>query len=254
MRTDDVSRMNWSFYPISGPRAFEEVVDQITFAIRAGAYKPGDRLPLVEELALTMQVSKPTIGEAIKVLSRAGLLVAQRGASGGLTVVSDQIPETLVMRRASGWREATLLELVEARRPIEMQIVKLAAERATEDDFKAMTYSIDQLKALGTVQGMRRMYYENLFHYDLGRAARSELLAFYQHQILEQLTLLLHDFFARTIDVSVTVDMHVRTLEALKRRDIKTLERVTDEHMSMLENSDFVKQHAPSRLPRRAMG
>jgi len=249
-----VSRTNWSFYPISGPRAYEEVVDQITFAIRSGAYKPGDRLPLVEELALTMQVSKPTIGEAIKVLSRAGVLVAQRGASGGLTIVSDQIPETLVMRRASGWREAALKELVEARRPIEMQIVKLAAERATEEDFKALAYSVEQLKSLGTVQGMRRMYYENLFHYDLGRAARSELLAFYQHQILEQLTLLISDFFARTIDVGVTVDMHMRTLEALKRKDIMALERITDEHLMMLENSDFVRDHAPERLPRRAMG
>jgi DNA-binding FadR family transcriptional regulator len=242
-----VSRSNWSFYPISGPRAFEEVVDQITFAIRAGAYKPGERLPQVEDLALTMQVSKPTIGEAIKVLSRAGVLSAQRGASGGLTVVSDHIPETLVMRRPSGWREATLKELVEARRPIEFQLVRLAAERATEADHGALAYAIEQLKAQG-VQGMRRMYFENLFHYNLGRAARSELLAFYQHQVLEQLYLLLRDFFARTVDVSVTVDMHARTLDALRRKDMAELEAVTDEHLSLLEHSDFVREHAPVRL------
>lgn len=243
----------WNFYPISGPRAYEEVVDQITFAIRAGAFRPGDRLPLVEELALTMQVSKPTIGEAIKVLSRAGVLVAQRGASGGLTVVSDNIPEALVMRRASGWREATLKELVEARRPIEMQIVMLAADRATEEDITALRYSVDKLKEQGQTGGVRRMYYENLFHYNLGRAARSELLAFYQHQILEQLTLLLRDFFTRAIDVSVTVHLHLRTLEALIRRDKKALERITDEHLSVLEESDFLREYAPVRLQRRAM-
>ena len=244
----------WNFYPISGPRAFEEVVDQITFAIRSGAFKPGDRLPLVEELAQTMRVSKPTIGEAIKVLSRAGVLVAQRGASGGLTVVSDNIPEALVMRRPTGWREATLKELVEARRPIEMQIVMLAAERATQEDYAALDYAIEQLKAQGKLEGMRRMYYENLFHYNLGRAARSELLAFHQHQIIEQLTLQLRDYFARTIDVSVTVHYHGRTLEALKRKDIKALEKITDEHLGMLEDSDFVRAHAPVRLQRRAMG
>lgn len=244
----------WSFYPISGPRAYEEVVDQITFAIRAGAFKPGDRLPLVEELAQTMQVSKPTIGEAIKVLSRAGVLVAQRGASGGLTVVSDNIPEALIMRRASGWREATLKELVEARRPIEMQIVMLAAERATEEDHAALRYAIEKLKEQGHLGGMRRMYYENLFHYNLGRAARSGLLAFYQHQILEQLALLLRDFFTRTVDISVTVHLHQRTLDALIRGDRKALERITDEHLGVLEESDFLREHAPVRLQRRAMG
>ncbi len=244
----------WNFYPISGPRAYEEVVDQITFAIRTGAFKPGDRLPLVEALAQTMQVSKPTIGEAIKVLSRAGVLVAQRGASGGLTVVSDNIPESLIMRRASGWREASLKELVEARRPIEMQIIMLAAERATAEDHAALRYAIEKLKEQGVPAGMRRMYYENLFHYNLGRAARSELLAFYQHQILEQLALLLRDFFTRTVDVSVTAHFHQRTLDALIKGDKKALERITDEHLRVLEESEFLRDHAPERLQRRAMG
>ncbi len=243
----------WNFYPISGPRAYEEVVDQIAFAIRAGAFKPGDRLPLVEELAQTMQVSKPTIGEAIKVLSRAGVLVAKRGARGGLTVVSDNIPEALVMSRASGWREATLKELVEARRPIEMQIALLAAERATENDFAALRYAIDKLKELGHLGGLRRMYYENLFHYSLGHAARSDLLAFYQHQNLEQLTLLLRNFCTRTLDISVTVHLHLRTLDALVRRDKKALERVTDEHLGVLEESDFLREYASVHLQRRAM-
>lgn len=247
-------RNNWNFYPISGPRAYEEVVDQITFAIRAGAFRPGDRLPLVEALAETMQVSKPTIGEAIKVLGRAGVLVAQRGASGGITVVSDNIPEAFVMRHSLGWREATLKELVEARRPIEMQIVALAAERATEEDHAALRFAIDKLREQGPHGGARRVYCENLFHYSLGRAARSELLAFYQHQILEQLMLVLRDFISRTIDVSVTVHLHSRTLDALIRRDKKALERITDEHLGLLENSDLLREQTPVRLQRRAMG
>lgn len=248
-----MNRRIWNFYPISGPRAFEEVVDQITFAIRTGAFKPGDRLPLVEDLALAMKVSKPTIGEAIKVLSRAGVLVAQRGACGGLTVVSDAIPEALIMRRPSGWREATLKELVEARRPIEMQIVMLAAERATAEDFEALRYAVNQLKAQSNLHIMQRIHFENLFHYNLGRAARSELLAFYQHQILEQLSLLLRDYLIRTVEVSVAADQHERTLIALERRDKKALEAITDEHLGLLERSEFMREHAPARLERRAM-
>ncbi|MGD9536694.1 MAG: FadR/GntR family transcriptional regulator [Alphaproteobacteria bacterium] len=248
-----MNRSVWSFYPISGPRAFEEVVDQITFAIRTGAFKPGDRLPLVEELALAMKVSKPTIGEAIKVLSRAGVLVAQRGASGGLTVVSDTIPETLTMRRPSGWREATLKELVEARRPIEMQIVMLAAERATPEDFEALRYAVNQLKAQSNLHTMQRLHFENLFHYNLGRAARSELLSFYQHQILEQITLLLRDHFPQAVEVSTSAGHHERMLNAMERGDKKALMAIADEHLGLVESIAAKQAHAPARLGRRAL-
>ncbi len=245
----------WNFFPISGLRAFEEVVDQIVFAVRAGAFKPGDRLPLVEQLAETMQVSKPTIGEAVKALSRAGVLVAQRGASGGLTLVSDNIPDSLMMRRAPGWRESSVKELVEARRPIEMQIVMLAAERATEEDFAALRQAIEKLKDLGHVGSARRTQLENQFRYGLGRAARSEMLTFYQHQISEQLSLHLRDYLAQSVEVGAAVQLHQRTLEALIRRDKIMLERVTDEYLNVIEESEIVRgQASPVRLLRRAMG
>ena len=79
------------------PRMHERVVDQITFAIRSGAYRLGDRLPSVEQMAHEMQVSKPTVGEAIRVLSEFGVVKSRRGVHGGVTVVSDNIPTTLLL-------------------------------------------------------------------------------------------------------------------------------------------------------------
>lgn len=61
-------QLRWHFHPITNARAHEDVVEQITFSILSGAYSADDRLPSVEQLAQAMNVSKPVIGEALKVL------------------------------------------------------------------------------------------------------------------------------------------------------------------------------------------
>lgn len=240
-----MDKPSWRFYPISGPRAYEEVVDQITFAIRSGAFRPGDRLPLVEELAETMGVSRPTIGEAIRALSKAGILVSQRGATGGVTVVSDQIPDALIMRQSSGWREASTRELIEARRPIEIRLALLAGERATKEDFAAMRYAIAELKADPRAERMRRIHYDHLFHYAMGRAARSELLAYYQHQVLEQLYFSLREVIEEDRYTQSIVDLHEETLEALESRDPARIEAAMDKHLVWLEEK--VDDEPPAR-------
>lgn len=242
---------SWRFYPISGPRAYEEVVDQITFAIRSGAFRPGSRLPLVEELSETMGVSRPTIGEAIRALSEAGILVSQRGAAGGVTVVSDDIPDTLIMRQSSGWREASTRELIEARRPIEIRLALLAGERATKEDFSAMRYAIDQLKADPHAERMRRIHYDHLFHYAMGRAARSELLAYYQHQVLEQLYFSLRDLIDDDQHTQSIVDLHEETLEALESRDPARIRAAMERHLIWMEEKVDVDSPRLQRAARR---
>ena len=44
------ARSQWTFQPIADARVHERVVDQITFAIRSGAYAVGERLPSVEPM------------------------------------------------------------------------------------------------------------------------------------------------------------------------------------------------------------
>lgn len=247
----DPAKPEWRFHSISGPRAYEEVVDQITFAVRSGIFRPGDRLPYVDELARAMRVSKPTIGEAVKVLSRAGVIAPHRGVNGGLVVLTDRIPDA-VMGLASDWSDLAAMELVEARRPIEIQLARFAAQRATEKDFATMEHSIERLSAAGKDR-FGRIHYDHLFHYAMGRAARSQLLAYYQHQILEQLFLKLRDYFEMYESVEAVIDLHRMTLDALRTRKIGTIERALDRHLRPLE--DHVATAGPgSERGRRSRG
>jgi GntR family transcriptional regulator, transcriptional repressor for pyruvate dehydrogenase complex len=229
-----MTRDRWAFQPISDPRVHERVVDQITFAIRSAAYGVGERLPSVEQMARSMGVSKPTVGEAIRVLADWGVVESRRGVNGGVTVVDDNIPITL-LQRADATTDRSLRELIEARRPVEMQIARLAAERADANDIKDMEDSIAKLVAGIDGDSESRLHYDHFFHYAMGRAARSELLAYYQHQILQGITVLLHDFFVNRENPETVVDLHRRTLDAIKGGDVDEVDRVMDEHLAHLE-------------------
>jgi GntR family transcriptional regulator, transcriptional repressor for pyruvate dehydrogenase complex len=225
------------FQPMHDPRMHERVVDQITFAIRSGAYRVGDRLPSVEQMAHDMQVSKPTVGEAIRVLSEFGVVKSRRGVHGGVTVVSDNIPTTLLLL-TKGQAKSPLRELLEARRPVEMEIARLAAARGTPEDLTAMQDSIDRLVSQPADEDWTvRLHFDHFFHYAMGRAARSDLLAYYQHQILEGITVVVQDYFAHVEDPGVVAELHRRTLEAIRGGATADVDQIMDEHLAYLERA-----------------
>lgn len=237
--------LHWYFHPITNSRAHEEVVEQIAYAILSGAYSVGERLPSVEQLAQAMNVSKPVIGEALKVLTKSKTLHVQRGSTGGLFVLTNRIKESLVSMGGQ-MNRLSLTEIVEARHPIELQLALLAGERATETDFAAMQSCIDNLRKYRDGDLMLRMRFDHLFHYSIGRAARSRALAHYQYQLLEQLFVLMQDYFLYREDPNLVVDLHERTLAAIRSRQPEAIRQIIAEHMRPLEE---VATTAALRLP-----
>jgi DNA-binding FadR family transcriptional regulator len=230
------SRMPAQFYPVSLSKAANEVVDQINFVIRSGAVATGARLPQIDELSELMQVSKPVIGEALRILSGAGIVETKRGLGGGVLVVRDEIPLRLI-NRSPFWQRFRLSELLAARRPLETQIAVFAAERATQDDFDDMRLQIDLLAQYHRASPAKRIHYDHLFHYSMGRAARSALLSHYQHEILEQLYARAQEYFDRYEDVDAVIALHQETLEALESRSVKQTLKAIDRHLRSLEEA-----------------
>lgn len=226
----------WMFHPITNSRAHEEVIEQITFAVQAGAYEPGERLPHIDELSKSMNVSRPVIGEALKVLSQAGIVGVQRGIKGGVTVLNTSVPET-VMGIGAPNLATEISEIIEARRPIELQVAMLAGQRANEEDFETLESCINAQIENRRSALEKRIRYDHLFHYNMGRAARSQLLALYQHQILEQIFLRLRSYFKDIEDVDTVIELHRDTLRALRTRDRDTIAAVVDRHLLPLEKA-----------------
>lgn len=229
------SEDRWHFHPITNTRAHEEVVEQITFAVLSGAYQPGERLPNIEALARLMGVSKPVVGEALKVLASASVIRALRGVHGGVVVETDQIPER-IMSITGPLRHLELREIIEARRPIELQIAVMASKRAQPEDFAAMEEAIERLRGNRKSELALRIRFDHQFHYSMGRAARSGVLALYQHQILEHLFVRMRSYFAEIEDVDSVIALHEQTLAALRTGDPAEIAHAIDVHLGPLED------------------
>ena len=67
------------FSKIRNEKVADAVVRHIEDLIVEGVLRPGDRLPAERELAKLLDVSRPSLRDAIKVLEERGLLITRRG-------------------------------------------------------------------------------------------------------------------------------------------------------------------------------
>ena len=112
----------------------DQLYGQLLKKIVAGELKEGDKLPSENEIAQAFQVSRPVIREALMRLQADGLIYSRQGAG---SFVKARPPEGLIKFTAPS-DIAGLLRCFEARLPLEGAIASLAAQRATEDDLKAI--------------------------------------------------------------------------------------------------------------------
>ncbi len=123
------------FRAVSSNRMSEAIVDQIRSLIRNEELKPGDRLPSERDLGERMGVSRVTVREALRVLEAGGLVQIRVGARGGAFVTT---PSSSTI--GSGLAELislsplTAAEVTEARQIVELGIIALVVDRATDDD------------------------------------------------------------------------------------------------------------------------
>jgi len=127
------------FKAVSLNRVSQAIVDQVKLLLRQGRLKPGDRLPSERELCERFGVSRVTVREALRVLEAGGLIDIRVGARGGAFVTSptsQQIGEGLAdLLHLS---PLTAADVTEARQVIEIGIIPIVVERATDEDFTAL--------------------------------------------------------------------------------------------------------------------
>ncbi len=75
---------------VRSQRRFEQVAEQISKLIQKGKLKPGMRLPPERELALQLEVSRPTVREAMIALEISGLVEVRVGS--GIYVLNTSSP------------------------------------------------------------------------------------------------------------------------------------------------------------------
>src|ERR1700754_728063 len=133
------------FSRVNPGRASEMIVDQIRLLIRDGQLKPGDRLPAERELGEKFGVSRVTVREALRGLEANGMVTIKVGARGGAFVTaptSARLSEGIIDLLALS--ELTDKEVTEARQILELGIIPMVCERATDEDINDLLAICDR--------------------------------------------------------------------------------------------------------------
>jgi GntR family transcriptional repressor for pyruvate dehydrogenase complex len=121
------------FQKIVAEKISSAVARQVEELILQGVLRPGDRLPAERELAETMDVSRPTLREALADLEARGLVVTRPGGGTFIAeVLGSAFAPPLIELFAS--HDTALFDYVEFRRDLEALAAERAAVNATEAD------------------------------------------------------------------------------------------------------------------------
>ncbi|MFE2887344.1 FadR/GntR family transcriptional regulator [Streptomyces graminifolii] len=222
------------FLPVRSRSVVDSVLHQIVDGIHSGQLREGDALPSERALAEQMEVSRPTVRQALDRLSEAGVLRTGTGRGGQARVVSIWIPDNLFSSVVDAPDADEVFRLLEARRTLEPRVAQLAALRATAKHFADMQHSIDLLRTHRN-DLIKASQAESRFHRAMWSAADNPYLERTLVGLMRRLEAV-HDMMLRTPDdYAVGVDLHEETLAALKRGEPDQIEDIMLRHLGHFE-------------------
>src|SRR3989304_10553392 len=115
----------------------EKIVARILSLIKEKQLGPGDKLPPERELAAMMQVSRPSLRTALRALSHMNIIEIRQGDG---TYVTSLDPQALIepLEFVFSLDDSTFLELLEARKILEVGIAGLAARQITDEEIAGL--------------------------------------------------------------------------------------------------------------------
>jgi DNA-binding FadR family transcriptional regulator len=221
------------FSKVSVGRMSEIIVEKIRELMREGQLKPGDRLPPERELCERFGVSRVTMREALRMLESAGLVEIRVGARGGAFVTapsSNRVGEglaDLLTLSVIGAADVTEVRLI-----LEVGIVPLVCERATEEDLAALEAICERSEA-ALRKGEYSMDMSLEFHTAVAQATHNPALEMLVESFRGPILMSLQE--AREVAPEMGglgTKEHEQFIEAVRRRDADEASRIMREHLT----------------------
>lgn len=226
--------------PIVRESVAEMVVRRILEMVKAGVLKAGDTLPPERDLAQSLNVSRPSVREALRGLTVLGVV---RTRQGGGAYISDLGPDSLLgpIQFYLSLEEMNIRELYDARALIESDVARRAAVNIGEEALGRLEALLaEQEQVLGDPLAFRRSDYA--FHEIIWIGSRNAFLK----RIGESLNVLGLEFRKRASERPEVLRQslldHRRLIDALKARDPEAAARAAEAHMQNVYQSTVAQQ------------
>jgi GntR family transcriptional repressor for pyruvate dehydrogenase complex len=211
----------------------EDIVDRLLTLIRERELRPGDKLPPERELAVLMQVSRPSLREALRALAIMNVLEIRQGD--GAYVSS--LEADLLMAHLDfvfALTDTTFLELFEARKVLEPGIVAMAAVSITDDELTQLEHCYQ--RSLECVHNSPAFVAADVeLHEIIAKAARNIIL----ERFMSSLSQLGQVSRARTVELpgipQQSVRDHRAIIDALRTHDAAAASQAMLRHLDNVE-------------------
>jgi GntR family transcriptional repressor for pyruvate dehydrogenase complex len=227
----------------------DSVIEEIIRRIESGELKEGDKLPNQNEFAAQLGVSRPSLREALHTLTLIGA-IEQRPGFGTVIRAENtaRMAEHLSPPLVSD--TAATMELMEARRYIELSVVDLAVERATDEDLTELKSSIRAMKdALEQDRPDDYTQADLAFHYQIASAAHNRFLIHLFVTIRGLMEQFMREAFTvrpRLLDKSMK--FHTLIYEGIRDRNREKALDQMKQHLESIETAlaDYYQQKTAS--------
>ncbi len=220
--------------PIQRRKLYQEVLDRLMQRIERAELKPGDQLPSERELMETYGVGRVAVREALQDLARSGIVEISHGerarvATPTASLLIDQIAEGA--RHLLRIQPETLEHVKEARVFLETGMVRLAAEKATDQDIKQLYLRHEEQRA--ALQNSELfMKHDMLFHREIARISCNPIFP----AIVEALFGWASAYYKSIVHApgaeSLTLAEHQKIIEAIAAHDAESAAQAMRNHLN----------------------
>jgi DNA-binding FadR family transcriptional regulator len=220
--------------PMATRSVVDRIIGRLTDAILSGELRPGQRIPTEAELSESMQVGRNSVREAIKSLETMGVLKIRRSEG---TFVAEGFSDRMMAPMIYGMvlEGSNSYALVELRRLLEVGILSLAIQKATDDDLAVLRRCLAELeKTAGAGAEPERIQDADIaFHEALLSCARNPLVNKI-YDIIEKLSrhtrILAVERFVENGKLDEMVDLHRELLRIVEERESQSIHPIIDRH------------------------
>ncbi len=228
------------FHPVSSEKLSSAVVRQIEQLVLRGILRAGERLPSERELAERLQVSRPSLRDAIATLQEKGLLAAKPGAGIYIADVLGSAFSPALIELFARHDEA-VFDYLSFRRDMEGLAAERAAQQGSDTDLAVVNAVFQKMESAHAKKNAEEeAQLDAQFHMAIIEASHNvvmlhmmrsmyELLrggVFYNRQVM----------FSQRTSRSALLEQHKAINTALQARDPAAARAAIERHLDYVES------------------
>ena len=215
---------------IERKRLSDQIIESIIAMITSGELKPGDKLPAEPQLMDQFGVGRSSVREAIGALERIGLITVRPGHGTHITDAPEKIqPKTIGMSLLAIGHDK-IRDLVEARLELEEVIVRLAAERATEQDIADIKANHETLLSAQKI-GKDLISTDLAFHTALAEASHNSVLLRFMGELRQPILNWMEQKTEYKWGFQEVVEQHEAIIRAIEAHDPDAAQAAIRRHL-----------------------